>query len=91
MVEDQNGKIAPDRRATGPCIHDFFWVPAIAGLFIVSGVAVVYYFEGSCGIFECIDQVPYSNLPFALFILAILVEWLEKLWRKRRQRPTAAS
>jgi hypothetical protein len=66
-------------------------VPAIVGLFIVAGVAVVYHFEGSCRILDCIDQVPYSDVPFALFFLAILVEFLEKLWLKRKQRPPATS
>jgi hypothetical protein len=87
VVEDQNRRVAPDRRETRPWIHHFFFVPAIVGLFIVGGVAVVYHFEGSCRVLDCIDPVPYSDVAFALFFLAILVELLEKLWRKRRQRP----
>jgi formate hydrogenlyase subunit 3/multisubunit Na+/H+ antiporter MnhD subunit len=91
VAEDRKGRVAPDRRQTRPRIRDFFWVPAIVGLFIVAGVAVVYHFEGSCRILDCIDQVPYSDVPFALFFLAILVEFLEKLWLKRKQRPPATS
>jgi hypothetical protein len=90
VVEDQKGRVGPDRRETRLRIQDFFWVPAIVGLFIVGGVAVVYHFEGSCRVLECIDEVPYSEVAYALFFLAILVELLEKLWRKRRQRPPAS-
>jgi hypothetical protein len=91
MVEDQKGLVAPDRRETRPRIHDFFWVPGLVGLFIVVGAAIVYYFEGSCRVLDCIDQIPYSDVPFALIFLAILVELFEKLWRERKQRPTATS
>jgi hypothetical protein len=61
---------------------------AIVGLFVVVGVAVVYYFEGSCRVFDCIEQVPYNNAPFALILLAILVELLEKLWSRLKRRPS---
>jgi hypothetical protein len=91
VVEDQEGRVAPNRGETRPRIHDLFWVPAIVGLFIVAGVAVGYYFQGACHISNCIDRVPYSNVPFALLFLAIFVEWLEKLRRKRKQRPSATS
>jgi hypothetical protein len=91
MVEDQKGRVAPYRRETRPRIHDFFWVPGLVGLFIVASVAVVYHFEDSCRILDCIDQIPYSDVPFALIFLAILVELLEKRWRKRKQRSTATS
>jgi formate hydrogenlyase subunit 3/multisubunit Na+/H+ antiporter MnhD subunit len=91
VVEDQKGMVAPDRRETQPWIHHFFLVPAIAGLLIVVSVAVVYHFEGSCRIFDCIDRVPYSDVAYALFFLGILVEVLEKLWRKRKRRPPATS
>jgi hypothetical protein len=91
VVEDRKERIAPDRRETRPRINDFFWVPGLVGLFIVGGVAAVHHFEGSCRILDCIDQVPYSDVPFALIFLAILVEVLEKLWRKRKQRPPATS
>jgi hypothetical protein len=89
-VENKKGQVAPDRK-TRPQIHDFFWVPGLVGLFIVGGVAVVHHFEGSCRILDCIGQVPYSDVPFALIFLAILVELLEKLWRNRKQRPPATS
>ena len=82
MVEHQRG--------TRLGIKDFFWVPALLGLFVVGGVAVVHYFEGSCRVFDCIDQVPYNNVAFALFFLAIFVELLEKVWHGRKQRPPAS-
>jgi formate hydrogenlyase subunit 3/multisubunit Na+/H+ antiporter MnhD subunit len=74
------------QRCTRPWINEFFWMPAIGGLFVVVGVAVVYYFEGSCRF----DQVPYNNVAFALFFLAILVELLEKAWYARKRRPPAS-
>ena len=74
-------------RGTRPWINEFFWVPAIVGLFVIVGVAVVYYFEGSCLVFDCIQEVPYNNVPFALILLAILVELLEKLWSGLKRRP----
>jgi hypothetical protein len=91
VVEDRKEQIAPDGSKTRPRINDFFLVPGFVGLFIVGGVAVVYHFEGSCRILDCIDQVPYSDVPFALIFLAILVEFLEKRWRKHKQRPPAMS
>jgi UDP-N-acetylmuramyl pentapeptide phosphotransferase/UDP-N-acetylglucosamine-1-phosphate transferase len=91
VAEDQKGRSARDRRQARPWIHDLFWAPAIGGLLIVAGVAVVYYFQGSCRISNCIDRVPYSNVPFVLIFLASLVEWLEKLWRQRKQRPLTKS
>jgi hypothetical protein len=41
VVEDQKGRVGPDRRETRLRIHDFLWVPAIVGLFIVGGVASI--------------------------------------------------
>jgi hypothetical protein len=81
LVVDQRG---------GRPIKEFFMVPALLGLFAVGSVAVVYYFEGSCRISDCIEQVPYNNVAFALFFLAILVELLEKVWHRRRRRPPAS-
>jgi hypothetical protein len=91
VVEDKKGRVRPDRRETRPRIHDFFWVPGLVGLLIVSGVAVVYHFEGSCRILDCVEQVPYNDVPFALIFLGTLVELLEKFWRNRKQRPPATS
>jgi hypothetical protein len=71
-------------------INDFFWLPGLAGLFAVVGVAVVYYFEGSCRGFDCIEQVPYNNVPYALIFLAIFVGLLEKVWHGRKRRPPAS-
>jgi hypothetical protein len=45
---------------------------------------VFNYFEGTCGIFECIGHVPYEGVPVALIFLAILVEWIEKRWHRSR-------
>jgi hypothetical protein len=79
-----------EHQGSGRPIKEFFMVPALLGLFAVGSVAGVYYFEGSCRISDCIEQVPYNNVPFALFFLAILVELLEKIWDRRGRRPPAS-
>jgi hypothetical protein len=81
--------VVEHQRGTRPWINEFFWVPATVGLFVVFGVAVVYS-RVSCRIFNCIDQVPYNEVAFALFWLAVLVELLEKAWHGRKRRPPAS-
>jgi len=61
----------------------------IIGCFVILGVSVVYYFEGYCGIFECIPLVPYGHVPVVLAFLAILAKWFEKLWRKPPPPPAS--
>jgi hypothetical protein len=62
-------------------LYNFFMALTIIGCFVILGVSVIYYFEGYCGIFECIPLVPYRHVPVALAFLAILAKWFEKLWR----------
>ena len=64
-------------------LYTFFMALTVIGCFVILGVSVVYYFEGYCGIFECIPLVPYRQFPVALAFLTILAKWFEKLWRKR--------
>jgi hypothetical protein len=82
LDRDQSREVSRERRETQPWLHQFFLVPAIVGCVVVGGVAVVYYFEGSCRFFDCIDLVPYRKIPIMLVFLAFLVKWLEKLWNK---------
>jgi hypothetical protein len=82
--------VVEHQRGTRLGMNDLFWVPGLVGLFVVVGVAVVYYFEGSCRIFDCIEQVPYNNVPYALIFLGIFVGLLEKVWPGPKRRPPAS-
>jgi hypothetical protein len=80
MEGGQSGEIGRDR-GNGR-LYNFFMALTIIGCLVVLGVSVVYYFEGYCGIFECIPLVPYRHIPVALAFFAILGKWFEKLRRK---------
>jgi hypothetical protein len=84
MERDQNVEGGRDRREWQPWLYHFLMAPGIVGCVVISGVAVVYYFEGSCRFFSCIDLVPYSQVPIVLVVSAIVVKWLERLWHRPR-------
>jgi hypothetical protein len=87
MEGGQSGEVGRNRGEEW--LYNFFMALTIIGCFVILGVSVVYYFEGYCGIFECIPLVPYRHVPVVLAFFAILAKWFEKLWRK--PPPPAAS
>jgi Na+/proline symporter len=87
MEGGQSGEVGRNRGEGR--LYNFFMALTIIGCFVILGVSVVYYFEGYCGIFECILAVPYGRAPVVLAFLAILSKWFEKLWGK--PPPPAAS
>ena len=89
MDTDPSAEVGRDRRRGRPWLYRFFMVPAIVGCLVVASVAAVYYFEGSCRFFDCVEQVPYSRAPIALAALAFLVKLLEGL--RHRLHSSAAS
>jgi hypothetical protein len=70
-------------------LYNFFGALFLIGCFVILGVSVVYYFEGYCGIFECIFLVPHRHVPLAFAFLAILAKWFEKLWPKPPPPPAS--
>ena len=87
MEGDQSGEVGRNRG--GGRLYDFFMTLTIIGCFVILGVAVVYYFEGYCGVFECILVVPYRHVPVALAFVAISAKWFEKLWPKPPPPPAS--
>lgn len=83
MDSNQGSEAGRDRGFERPWLYHVFMVPAFVGCFIIVGVSIFYYFEGSCGFFACIDQVPYRHVPIWLVFLAFLAKWLDRLWNKR--------
>jgi hypothetical protein len=62
-------------------------VTALAiGCNIVLGIAIIYYFQGSCSILNCVNQVPLSNWILLLIFIDIPLEYIEKLIVRRRKR-----
>jgi hypothetical protein len=87
MEGGQSGEVGRDRRDGR--LYNFFMALTIIGCLVILGVAVLYYFEGYCGVFECILVVPYRHVPVALAFLAILAKWFEKLWSKPPPPPAS--
>ena len=87
MEGGQSGEVGRNR-GDGR-LYNFFMALTIIGCLVIVGVAVVYYFEGYCCVFECILVVPYRHVPVVLAFLAILAKWFEKLWRKPPPPPAS--
>jgi hypothetical protein len=87
MEGGQSGEVGRNR-GDGR-LYNFFMALTIIGCLVILGVAVVYYFEGYCGVFECILVVPYRHVPVVLAFLAILAKWFEKLWPKPPPPPAS--
>src|SRR5215468_4458100 len=90
MDTDQNAEIVRHRREWQPWLYRFLMAPALIGCLAIVGVANVYYFEGSCLYFDCIDLVPYWKAPIPLAALAILVKFVERPWHKLRAPVTSS-
>jgi hypothetical protein len=74
MEGDQSGEV--DRNRGDGRLYNFFMTLTIIGCFVIIGVAVVYYFAGYCGIFECILVVPYRHVPVGFaFLAAVAKHW----------------
>jgi hypothetical protein len=85
MEGGQSGEVGRNRGEGR--LYNFFMALTIC--FVILGVSVVYYFEGYCGIFECIPLVPYRHVLVVLAFLAILAKWFEKLWCKPPPPPAS--
>jgi hypothetical protein len=65
------------------------WAVAIAlaiGCNVVLGIAVIHYFQGSCSILNCVNQVFLSNWILLFIFIEPGLEYLERLIVRRRKR-----
>jgi hypothetical protein len=58
----------------------------IVGSFVTVGVALIHYFQGSCGILNCMGQAPFFNWIVPLMFIDSALEYVEKLIVRRRKK-----
>jgi hypothetical protein len=78
--------MAVDTRDGQPWRYRFIMVPAMLACVVVTGAAVYYYIRGSCGVAECMDQLPWlKKVAVALAVFGIRAKSIERTilrWRK---------
>jgi hypothetical protein len=55
------------------------------GSTVVLGVALIHYFQGSCSVLNCMNQVPFFDWVLPLLLISITLEYIEKLIVRRRR------
>jgi uncharacterized membrane protein required for colicin V production len=76
------------RGILGVAVSILGWAAAMAfaiGCYVVLGIAVMHYFQGSCSILNCVNQVPFSNWILLLLFISCTSEFIEKLIVRRRR------
>jgi hypothetical protein len=73
----------------GVAVNILGWVASTAfaiGCCVVLAIAVIHYFQGSCSVLNCVNQVPFSNWILLLMFIVPALEYVEKLIVRRRKK-----
>jgi hypothetical protein len=64
-----------------PWRYRFVLAPAMIACVVVTGSSIYYYFQGSCGIGECMDHVPLlKEVALALVAVGMLAKGVERIF-----------
>jgi hypothetical protein len=62
------------------------------GATVIVGLALIHYFQGSCGILDCFNQGPFPDWFFLLLFILISLKFIQRLIvRRHKRRDSAAS
>jgi hypothetical protein len=73
----------------GVAVSILGWAAIIAlsiGCCVILGIAVIHYFQGSCSILNCMNQVPFYNWIVPLIFIEPGLEYIENLIVRRRKK-----
>jgi hypothetical protein len=55
------------------------------GSTVILGVALIHYFQGSCSVLNCMNQVPFFDWFWPLLLISTIFGYIEKLIVRRRR------